>query len=382
MDINYQDKNLIVMYLQIFLRESVGMTVRKVIPRDKLKSTFYEITTNESIKVTGYYNEQTYTAIALYMAYNYPNEGYPLKWTLKPSTNKWYSEDYVYTGDQEELLKVIANNLSNYSQDRRLIYIPERVLSYVFNEVVTQDSTPEEILRVKQKIYYNIYADEDHREPLQYHKRMFDEIVKRQLEILQKYQSSLNTITTTLTGEYLRQKNDKGVFEKTSILKNNFRVQRSAIETLVTATDSDSLAEILRKYNGTYSVETSTIRLSQISTVYSIKLVYRDSSGKLVEVISEEVNTINSSYEIKFKELPPESDIETVTVTYDLPYESYSIASGVIVFKEPLEEDQTVVVTQKVIEAELPEQLEGFKITGYFDPWTERFMKEGAVADV
>lgn len=386
MDIHYQDKNLIVTYLQIFLRENVGMTVHRVVPRDRRYPAYYEITTNETIKVTGDYNEQTYTALALYMAYNYPNEGFPKKWTVSPVTNKWYSEDYYYTGNQDELIDVISNNISNYSQDSRLIEVPERVLAYIFGEVATPESSPEEILRVKQKIYSEIYADDTHREPLQYHQKMFDEIICRQLEILEKYQSGLSTTETTLVGQYLvkydRKTNTK---EETSELKNDFKVRRTAIETSVVLKTSGSSSDILSKFNMEYGSDDSVIKSHEESRIISIKLIYTDSKGKLTEMTSDKVSYhqgLESYYEISFDTLPNLSSVETIVVNYELPYESYSVVSGLIVFKEPLQKGQEVVVVQTVLESEPPEQLKGFKVTGYFDPWTERFMKEGTVRDV
>lgn len=153
MVIKYQDNNLIVSYLQIFLREYFSYTVRKVIPRKKSEPFYYEIVNTEPLKITGYYNAQTYSSLALYMAYNYPKEGYPVKWTSVDNIS-WKSEDFFYDGsNDEELLKVISDNMENLTINRSVIEVPERVLSYVFGEVVSPSSTPEEILRVKTMIY-------------------------------------------------------------------------------------------------------------------------------------------------------------------------------------------------------------------------------------
>ena len=158
MDINYQDNNLIVMYLQIFLKDYFNTFLQKKKPYVKedpeesgnyaVVVDEYEIINNQEIEVTGYWNVQSYTSLALYMAYNYPNEGYPMKW-IETSDNEHIAKDYIYTGNQEELIEVIVNNIESLIRFRGSLMVPERVLSYIFDEVVNPQSADTEILRVR-----------------------------------------------------------------------------------------------------------------------------------------------------------------------------------------------------------------------------------------
>lgn len=193
MTINYQDKNLIVMYLQIFLKEYFGTTVRKVIPASRLKSDYYEITSSDPIKVTGYWNLQSYSALALYIAQNFPNEGFPYTWTPEEVGTRvvWNKSDSFNENDQndivfhtplseDKLLKIISNNMEYSISNKQTVEVPERILSYVFNEVVTPSSTPEEILRIKRMIYTEV---RDHPGVLKYS----DQLGLKVKSIQQKY---------------------------------------------------------------------------------------------------------------------------------------------------------------------------------------------------
>ena len=159
--VNYQDKSLVVSYIQIYLKEYFGITLKKYVPRQRSKSPYYEITNNDPIKVTGYYNTQTYTSLALYMAFNYPEEGYPCRWkeVVKDETGltSWVSEDFVYNEEDSasliELIDIIKTNVENFPIHRETIQVPERVISYILGEVVTPRSSDEEILRIKKIVY-------------------------------------------------------------------------------------------------------------------------------------------------------------------------------------------------------------------------------------
>lgn len=244
MSINYHDKTLSVMYLQIFLKEYFGLSVRKRTDRLSYKvslegagttADMYEITGSYPIKVTGYYNEQTYSSLALYMAYSYPREGFPYRWRqvskdswesygfiersrdgtsvervkLKTKENKIIEgilevvdDKYVIVRDDEKrevicddreilskeidrrLISVISTNMENLFVNNS-IAIPDRVLSYVFNEVVTSKSTPEEIIRVKKLLHESIIV----KDSLSYDKDLFNKILNVQRDFVKKYSS-------------------------------------------------------------------------------------------------------------------------------------------------------------------------------------------------
>lgn len=155
MAIKYQDSNLLVTYLQIFLQKYFNTTVKKITPRKKSSPSYYIITSTDELRVTGSYNPQTYTAISLYMAYNFPNEGFPRKWR-ETSKESWSVEDYIYKGNEEELKNIISHNVELFIKNREIITIPDRVISYLLNRVVTPQSSPEEIVKVKKLVFTNV----------------------------------------------------------------------------------------------------------------------------------------------------------------------------------------------------------------------------------
>lgn len=156
MVIKYQDSSLQVSYIQIFLREYFGLSVESAYNRET-DSYDYFVTGSTPIRVTGHHEIQTYTSIALWMAYNYPNEKFPQVWSK--SNGEWICEDNSLVPEspdyREQVKNIIVNNLNYFTDNHDVIQIPERVLSYIFNEVVTPISAPEEILRVKKLVYFN-----------------------------------------------------------------------------------------------------------------------------------------------------------------------------------------------------------------------------------
>lgn len=181
---------------------------------------------NQPVKVTGTYDLSTYFSLALYMAFNFPNEQYPYRldlfnyeWVrfpykpeeLKNSINliikklsnpksgwtwetvsadyqEWYlseKDKLKYLdwdslvrnfNDQDDLVdvckgclfekrefndsdvrgclvKILVANMKVSITNHDALQIPERVLSYIFDEVVTPLSSNDEIFRA-QKILY------------------------------------------------------------------------------------------------------------------------------------------------------------------------------------------------------------------------------------
>lgn len=228
MVINFQDRNLIVSYLQLILKETFGVTLTT--SDSSLNYSLdksYEITMNQPVKVTGTYDLSTYFSLALYMAFNFPNEQYPYRldlfdhgWTrfpykpeeLKNSINftlkkipnsqdsRWGTIDTVYQelyhdlsaedklkyldwdslvrnfNSQDDLVdvckgclfekrdfddsdvrnclvKILVANMKTSVTNHDALQVPERVLSYIFDEVVTPVSSNDEVFRA-QKILY------------------------------------------------------------------------------------------------------------------------------------------------------------------------------------------------------------------------------------
>lgn len=219
MKIELNDRSLITSYVQIVLRDFSGVSVK--FP-DSLGSKFtdewYEITSSNPIRVTGTYDLNTYAAAAMFMLINYPREQFPVRYDIVDSKivktpfdkiklystvnwiKSWYAGDFdkdVYLSHspdstvfdwetlqryfssldrlvnllddtsstlgqflRESALSFIVNNLETSLEDRESVHLPERVLSYFFNEVVTPTSPRDEIYRIQKKVYDKISKTE------------------------------------------------------------------------------------------------------------------------------------------------------------------------------------------------------------------------------
>lgn len=213
MNLVAQDKNLIVTYIQIYLRENFGRSVRKVnadftqtlranIEQETLSQ--YEITSDDPIEVTGYLTPQTYSAVALYMLQYYPNERYPVKWEL--TDDGWTSDDSYYddyTDNWRNVLltpsnwdeianQIIGPNMQSYDVNGSSIEIPERVISYILGEVVSELSSQDEVMRIKRLLVDYNYDSKtlgDIGESLDYDENLQHVICRIQQRFINKYPS-------------------------------------------------------------------------------------------------------------------------------------------------------------------------------------------------
>lgn len=271
MSVKLQDRNLIVNYIQDYLRDYFGMTLVRVTQKSrKALEDVYEISQSRPIKVSGVYTEDTYISVGLFMAYNYPNEQFPVRWDLKEGSNNiWiktpfcydkliktmtdllndnkvlaeieshrkFTQDHYreflesredpseYISDYEELSRYfddndvynaivsksisdlpkeftredankslivfLVHNLEESQNNRDILSLDDRVLSYFFEEVVTPLSEPDEILRAQKLIYI---PDIEYDRAGKYDSKMIDDVKKRQ-------QNFLSVHTSESTGE-------------------------------------------------------------------------------------------------------------------------------------------------------------------------------------
>lgn len=164
MTISLHDRNIIVAYLQIFLKENFPDA--RVYNEDGTS----EVLNTKTLKVTGSYDYLTYMILSCYMYATYPREGYPREtvWTTvideKTGEEKvvFSMKDFDISNHSEEIEKgenplknVILENINETCEKGyyQIVDIPERVLSYIFNEVVTSLSTKDEVFRVQKLIY-------------------------------------------------------------------------------------------------------------------------------------------------------------------------------------------------------------------------------------
>lgn len=384
MDIHYQDRNLIVAYLQIFLKENMGAVVHKVTPRSKSEKPYYEISSNDLIKVTGYWTPQSYSALALYMAYNYPNEGFPYKWTKQEGVNSisWKSEDYIYDGgDTTELVKIIGDNLDNYayakasstkSDQYDLLYVSERVLAYIFNEVVTKSSTPAEIFRVKTMMYPTIYVDSDHQHPLTYDEELFNDIVKIQQDWVDRYTLSWNTEVV----EYILQEDLSKIKLKPRMCKVIPQIYN---EVILSKNDPSRTTD--EYYQFTQNSQSLSLKLPS-KQIVKLSVKGTDSSG----AVSEEEYTLPSegdspftyeeSLDLNIVTLSKKYfEITEVVVSYEIT-SKYEIPTGWLTLSKVFSKDTKIYIKQTTYsDLNLTDEFKGFKVTGYVDPWTEKLIK-------
>lgn len=376
MDIYYQDRNLIVTYLQIFLKDNVGAVVRKVTPRSKSIKPYYEISSNEEIKVTGYWTPQSYSALALYMAYNYPNEGYPLKWTKTELDGSvvWKSEDYVYDDNQDELVSIIGSNLEDYSYAKAsssrsertdLLYVPGRVLSYIFNEVVSSLSSPSEILRIKKMLYPSIYADSLHKNPLSYGEDLFNDVIKIQQSWVDRYTLSWSTSTD----EYVVEE------EGTNKIKLETQLVKVIPKTVGRVIDTDSSKDAYYKFNQNKAALVITLPSDNL---LKVQVYGTDKSGAVkLEVVDDTSKFIYDKNTEEFLVNLDSSFISVSEVVVDyVVLSSYCAPTGELKFATPLSKGQVIYIDKTShTYLNLPDGYEGFKVTGYVDPWTEKLIK-------
>lgn len=260
MIINLYDDNLLVSYLQIFLRDYFGVNITYQISDNKFIDDKYIITTNSPLKVTGEYNLDTYASLALYMVFNYPNEGYPYYYILKEDrtvsfdSNKlldtinnmikqsdtikeWteisydnaefikvftWNELLIYFKNESDLNNIVLskyvssesftiddinNCLVNFINKAKylslskpeIVQVSERVLSYILGEVVSPKSSPDEIMRIQKIMYPNGVTP--NRLGV-YDNDMMNDVINYQKSFIERYTTNYNS---TESNKYLPQ---------------------------------------------------------------------------------------------------------------------------------------------------------------------------------
>lgn len=226
MRVELNDRSLITSFVQIILRDFSGLSVKSPDDnRSQFTDEWYEITSSSPVKVTGTYDLDTYAAASVFMITNFPREQFPVRYDIEgghliktPFDKKklmstiswiksWYSgvlNENIYIANnpdstvfdwetlqkyfsslerllslleddkttfskflKESALSFIVNNMEVSLENREAVHLPERVLSYFFNEVVTPSSSRDEIYRIQRKLYsklnkseYGIFTEE------------------------------------------------------------------------------------------------------------------------------------------------------------------------------------------------------------------------------
>lgn len=247
MKIELNDKSLITSYVQIILRDFSGLSVKSPSNRGrKVTDEWYEVTSSNPVKVTGVYDLSTYASASMFMLTNYPREQFPVRYDIEEgrliktpfdkvklsSTVTWIKEWYLGSFDRdtylshdpgdnvfswevfskyfsrlevltdlldensttfsqflkEAALSFIVNNMEISVDNREAVHLPDRVLSYFFDEVVTPSSSRDEIYRIQRKLYEKI------------DKRSYGIFTKEMTSLVEKIQQSFIDLHTVDNG--------------------------------------------------------------------------------------------------------------------------------------------------------------------------------------
>lgn len=286
--IRLQDRNLLVSYIQTYLRDYFNMTL----VRSKSKNS-YEISQSYPIRVTGQYTRQTYLSISLFMLYNYPNEKFPERWDLRNPTdpNSWIitpfdSSKLVLTMDM--LIQHSVGEMSEFSKED-------------YEQILKSLDDPQQYFSWDTLIKY-FYNEDDMLEVLS------DKTVSDEFS-----QSDVNHSLIVFLVSNLDQLDDNP-----EIADLNDRIPSYFLEEVVTSESPPD--EILR-----------------IQKIIYPEGVEYSRAGIFDDQMLQDVTTAQENF------------LRTYTTTSK---------DG----------------TQQVV---LPEGYDGFKITGYVDPWTEFVLKGG-----
>jgi len=156
--IKLRDRNSIVSYLQIYLKT--------VYPTPYLvNENSISPYNNKELKVTGSYDIQTYLCLSCYMANYYPNEGFPYYYVKDGDDNiikVEYGQKDPITEEVKSLKEVLDYNIDNLLKINSTYNIDERVMSYVFEEVVTDLSEEDEVFRIQKLIYGDKFVPKEY----------------------------------------------------------------------------------------------------------------------------------------------------------------------------------------------------------------------------
>lgn len=293
MNIKLQDRNLIVSYIQIYLKEFFGISLAKKINSESYATKdSYEISQRIPIKVTGFYTEQTYTSVSLFMAYNYPNEMFPVRYDLKEgSVNTW-----IKTPFDSQKLKLTMDYLINQEAGKGKYSFTEDD----YREIISQSEDPS--LYFSYEDLLRFFYSNDH---------LYEILLNRK----NKEEYSRSDINESLV-VFLSHNIEEGRFNKDA-----------------TSIDSRIISYFLNEVVSKMSDPDEIFRIQKI--MYPQGVTY-DRAGVFDDQMTEDVKECQQSF-------------------IDL----YTTESG----------DKKVV--------NLPEGYDGFKVTGYVDPWTELVLKGG-----
>lgn len=129
MTIHLQDRNLIVSYIQTYLKEYSGLSLVEN------SEGYYEISQSRPLKVTGIYNEQTYKAVSIFMAFNFPKEQFPVRYDIDRDAEV----SVIRTPFDQDKLRTTMEYLYSKGAGKGEVYFTEEM----YNNIISQSSFPE-----------------------------------------------------------------------------------------------------------------------------------------------------------------------------------------------------------------------------------------------
>lgn len=303
MTISLQDQNIIVSYIQTYLRDYFGTTlVKSTSNLARATDDVYEITQSKPLRVTGRYTTQTYTSVALYMAYNYPYEQFPVRYDRRnPTSDVWDATPFDYQRLKTTMDLLIKSGLTSQGYE---------ITEDMFNQIIADSGNPiDYYLTWDQLVKY--YPDED---------TIYEALVD-QTEFTT---ANINTCLITFLVQNLNS-----IYENKSVCDINSRILSYFVEEVVTP----------------MSPTDEIFRIQKI--MYPLGLPYTI-AGRYTEVRNENNQLVEGCM-------------------------MYDVAKA----QQNFIDYYTITDRNGVSEVSLPEGYEGFKVTGYVDPWTELILKGG-----
>lgn len=373
--IKLNSRNLLVNYLQVYLKDYFGITlVKSNTNLSYLTDDRYEISQSEEIKVTGRYNLQTYLSTALFMVYNYPNEKFPVRWDLRNETStEWvetpFDSEKLYSTMNllisEEYLSKNDNKVSQKTYDELVDSVIVKVGEYLTlsknTKLYTSPVSSTGFLvssYSKDSVSYGLVDGSvvNSRVVVKLTDKNKDPIVDDQGKVI-----------TGWVDEIPEKKNPGTYFDYETLLKY-FNGEDGIYDTLYRRsseelyTTEDILSSVI------VFLTNNLVQVNSNPDVVSL-------NDRIVSYILEEVVTSISSPDeiLRVQKLLYPQGVEYVrSGRYD-----QEMTEDIKKVQQDFINLNTVITSSGNLNTVLPEGYDGFKVTGYVDPWTELILKGG-----
>lgn len=155
------DTSLIVSYIQIKLKESLCSTAQILVKHLNQEEAENVVLVPNGTVVSGVYNKDTYKALAVYVYSLYPNEGFPYYYEeheegLEVAEDIKIVDEESLNPSEKTLEEIIKHNIELSDKYPEVLNIPDRVIMYFLNSVISNSSSDDDILEIESFIYGSI----------------------------------------------------------------------------------------------------------------------------------------------------------------------------------------------------------------------------------